>query len=194
MYEYEKILVERTVLAGPDLQATVLRLPMVYGPRDHHRTYEYLKRMDDNRPAILLDERKARFLWTRGYVENVAAAITLAAVHPAAEDRIFSVGEEPPLTEADWVRRIAQVAGWSGQVIEAPAEKLPEHLRDGVNWESHLATSTSRIREELGYREHVSWEDGLRKTIDWERSDPPGVNHPARFDYEAEDACLRTLD
>ena len=39
-----------------DLPGTVLRLPMVYGPGDgQHRLFEYLKRMDDRRPFILLD-------------------------------------------------------------------------------------------------------------------------------------------
>jgi len=37
-FDYEKILVERTVLADASLPATVLRLPMVYGPGDYqHR-------------------------------------------------------------------------------------------------------------------------------------------------------------
>jgi nucleoside-diphosphate-sugar epimerase len=39
------------------LPGTVLRLPTVYGPGDYqHRLFEYLKRMDDGRPAILLGE------------------------------------------------------------------------------------------------------------------------------------------
>src|SRR5579883_1880022 len=33
-YEYEKILVERLALAEPDLFCTILRLPVVYGPKD----------------------------------------------------------------------------------------------------------------------------------------------------------------
>ena len=50
MDDYDKILVERTVMGAPDLADTVLRLPMVYGSRDgQHRLFEYLKRMDDGR-------------------------------------------------------------------------------------------------------------------------------------------------
>jgi nucleoside-diphosphate-sugar epimerase len=187
------ILVERAVLGDRWISGVVLRLPMVYGPRDHHRTYEYLKRMDDNRPAILLEEHKAGFLCTRGYVENVAAAIALAAMHPGAEGRVFNVGEEPPLSEGEWVRRIAEVAGWSGQIVKAAAGKLPGHLREPLNWHSHLAMSTARIRDELGYAEPVRWQEGLRRTLAWERHEPPGSQHAARFDYQAEDACLRAV-
>ncbi|HEV3330371.1 MAG TPA: NAD-dependent epimerase/dehydratase family protein [Bryobacteraceae bacterium] len=51
--DYDKILVERIVLSESSLPATVLRLPMVYGPGDYQgrkrRFAAYLKRMDDGR-------------------------------------------------------------------------------------------------------------------------------------------------
>ena len=48
---------------------------MVYGPGDYqHRLRPYLKRMDDARPAIVLDARQVTWRDTRGYVEDVAAA------------------------------------------------------------------------------------------------------------------------
>lgn len=57
MDDYDKILVERTVMRDANLPGTVLRLPMVYGPWDYqHRLHEYVKRIEDKRPAILLDE------------------------------------------------------------------------------------------------------------------------------------------
>ena len=40
--EYDKIAVERAVLSDPELPATVLRLPMIYGPGDRlHRFHRY---------------------------------------------------------------------------------------------------------------------------------------------------------
>src|SRR5262249_53840093 len=70
-YDYDKIRVGRAVLGDAQLPGTVLRLPMVYGPGDRqHRLFPYLKRMDDGRPAILLEMNQARWRWTRGYVEN----------------------------------------------------------------------------------------------------------------------------
>ena len=61
------------------LPGTVLRLPTVYGPGDYqHRLFEYLKRMDDGRPAIPLGEGVASWRWTHGYVEDVALAVVLA--------------------------------------------------------------------------------------------------------------------
>ena len=113
--EYEKILVERAVMGDPGLPGTVLRFPAVYGPRDgQRRLFPYLERMDDGRPAILLGEGMARWRWSRGYVENVAAAVALAATDERAAGRTYNVGETETPTEAEWVRAIGGAAGWDG--------------------------------------------------------------------------------
>ena len=77
MYHYDKILMERAAMSAPEtLPATVVRLPMVYGPRDYqHRLFPYLKRMDEGRPAILLSEGMASWRSERGYVEDMGEAI-----------------------------------------------------------------------------------------------------------------------
>ncbi|HEY0419540.1 MAG TPA: hypothetical protein VGC80_08470, partial [Acetobacteraceae bacterium] len=36
-------------------------------------------------------------------------------------------------------------------------------------------------------------DEAIRRTIEWERSNPPGEFNPHRFDYAAEDAALRDL-
>jgi nucleoside-diphosphate-sugar epimerase len=39
-----------------EFPVTILRLPALYGPGDkRHRLFPYLKRMDDVRPAILVE-------------------------------------------------------------------------------------------------------------------------------------------
>ncbi|HJU56013.1 MAG TPA: NAD-dependent epimerase/dehydratase family protein [Pyrinomonadaceae bacterium] len=193
-YHYEKILVERVVMNESELAGTVLRLPAVYGPGDQqHRLFGYVKRMDDKRPFILLGEAQARWRWTRGYVENVADAIALAAADERAADNIYNVGEREALTEADWVRSIGRAAGWNGEVLTVPADSLPEHLAAKVDYAHHLFTDTSRLRAELGYNERVSLAEALRRTIDWERANPPAEIFPAEIEYAAEDAALARL-
>jgi nucleoside-diphosphate-sugar epimerase len=189
--DYDKILVERVVLGDLALPGTILRLPMVYGPRDgQHRLFEYLKRMDDGRPAILLDQAAARWRWTRGYVENVAAAIALAATDERAAGRVYNVGEQDALALADWVRLIGKHAGWSGEVVALPTDRLPPNLRAEEHVAQDLVADTTRIHTELGYVEPVPLEDRLQRTIEWERANPPAAIDPASFDYAAEDAAL----
>ncbi|MGH7602055.1 MAG: NAD-dependent epimerase/dehydratase family protein, partial [bacterium] len=100
--DYDKILVERVFMRELELPATVLRLPWVYGPGDYfHRMFPHLKRMSDGRPFILLEAGQAGWRWTRGYVENVAAAIVLAITNERAIGRIYNVGEQAAFTEAE---------------------------------------------------------------------------------------------
>ena len=89
----------------------------------------------------------------------------------------------------EWVRRIGDVYGWSGDVVAVPAERLPAALRLPYDFRQQYVVDTSRIRDELGYWELVSEEDGLRPTIEWE------LHAPESFvtDYELEDAALRAV-
>lgn len=190
-YHYDKIPVERCYMGDPELPGTILRYPMVYGPGDYqHRTFEYLKRMDDGRPAILLEEGAANWRLTKGYVENMAAGVVLAVTDPRAAGRIYNIGEREALNEADWVRAIGRAAGWQGEVIVLVRERTPKHLLPDHNTQQDLVTDASRIREELGYDEVISPDEALRRTIEWERANPPQEVDESRFDYEAEDAVL----
>lgn len=191
---YEKILAELIYMSDSKLPGTILRFPVVYGPRDRqHRTFEYLKRMDDGRPAILMGEGQAAWRWTKGYVENVALAVVLAVTDERAAGRVYNVGEQETLTWAEWVQAIGRAAGWDGEVVAVPRERLPSHLVPDDNTDQQLIVDSTRIREELGYREHIRYEEGLRRTIAWERAHPPDQVDPAQFDYAAEDAVLAEL-
>jgi nucleoside-diphosphate-sugar epimerase len=190
--DYNKTAVERGIMGDPDLSATILRLPATHGPGDsQHRLFKYLKRMDDQRPFILLDEALAGWQWARGYVEDVALAIALAVMNEQAANRVYNVADPTALTEAEWVRQIARVHGWKGEVIALPSEQLPPGLRsDAFDLSQQYVVDTGRIRRELGYEEKVSFDEALRRTIAWERTHPPERVDPEQFDYAAEDARL----
>jgi len=189
--DYDKILVERVVMCDANLPGTILRLPMVYGPGDYqHRLFSYLKRMDDKRQAILLDEAEAQWRWTHGYVENVADAIALAVTDQRSAGQIYNVGEPFTFTMAEWVALIGKIAGWQGRVVTVPHGRLPEPLRWDINAEQDIVVDSSRIRRELGYQERVDVEEALRRTVAWERANPPKEVDPKDFDYVVEDAFM----
>jgi nucleoside-diphosphate-sugar epimerase len=193
-YNYDKILVEAAVTNDPDLPSSVLRLPAVYGPGDkQRRLFPYLKRMDDGRPAILLERPVVNWRWTRGYVENVAAAICAVAGDQNSAGRIYNVGEVRGLTEFEWISSIAAEVGWKGQIVAAEPADLPEQMRSKLSWQHHLETDTSLIRNMTGFSEPVSFREGLQKTIEWERLNPPVETKPEDFDYAAEDRVLAHL-
>ncbi len=190
---YDKVAVERTVRSDPDLAATVLQLAMVYGPGDPlHRCFPVLKRMLDGRLLIPFEERVARWQSPRGYVENVGAAIVLAATSDRAAERVYNVGEAEAVSELEWAQLIAEAVGWGWRVVALPADRAPAHLKRPGNFDQDWVADTSRIRTELGYTEPVPRAEAIRRTIAWERAHPPAQYSPAGFDYPAEDAALAT--
>jgi nucleoside-diphosphate-sugar epimerase len=191
LYSYDKIPMERIVLGVSDMPGTVLRLPMVHGPGDtYHRLAPYLKRMDEGRPAIVLDEGMARWRCPRGYVEDVAAAIALAVVDERAAGRVYNVAESVASAEAEWVRRIGEVVGWRGDVVTVPVGRisLPYRMEQSLNTDSGL------IRRELGFTEVVTPREALERTVAWERANLSGTSPGiGLLDYAAEDAHLAEI-
>lgn len=193
LFNYDKILVERVVMSNGKLPATVLRLPMVYGPGDYqHRFYGYIRRMIDNRPAILIDENQAGWRITRGYVENCAEAIYLAINDEKAAGRIYNVGEPQALPEKGWIEKLAEITGWGGKIIDLPKDKLPDHLKGNEYWQYHLDVDTTLIRKDLGFTEKTEREEALRRTIEWERNNPleKGIDIS---EYRAEEEACKGL-
>jgi nucleoside-diphosphate-sugar epimerase len=190
--EYDKIPVERLILGDPELPGTVLRLPMVYGPGDPlRRFYPVVKRIQDGRRTILFSDRFAHWRGTKGYVEDVAHAIGLAATEPRAAGRIYNVGEPDTQTELEWAKQTGRMMAWDGTFSLRPDDELPAYLRAPGNTAQHWIADTSRIRGELGFRERIDRDVALARTVEWERQTDSARCHPHQFDYAAEDAVIQ---
>jgi nucleoside-diphosphate-sugar epimerase len=190
-HHYEKILVERAVLEGR-LPGTVLRLPAVYGPGDpYHRFRPYIVRMAEHRPAILLESAVATWRWTHGYVEDVARAIVRAVTDERAAGKVYNVGEANTPTVAERIGRIGRAMGWKGKIVPLIRENIPAHLRAPYEPQQDLATDTRRLRAELNFEEELSADEGLHRTIQWERTITESGGDPGDPEYAAEDAALR---
>lgn len=191
--DYDKVGVEQEAQRDPDFPVTIIRLPAIHGPGDYqHRLYDYVKRMDDGRPSIILEERLAGWRWVRGYVEDVAHAIALAATDGRAAGRVYNVADPVAFSEEEWVRQVAEVHGWDGSIVVVPSTELAPALRfsDEFDVRQSFVVDTSRIRNELKYSERVGPPEALRRTIEWERENPPETLDPERWDYAAEDRLL----
>jgi nucleoside-diphosphate-sugar epimerase len=194
---YEKIDVEETFLAHAEkLPVTILRMPPTYGPQDpNHRFFPFLKRIDDKRPAILLDPAYGNFKWSHAYVENVAHAFALAlTAAPPRTSRVYNIGEGPQNktpTVAERLHEFARAAKYRGQILIVPRDQCPPHLlHDDIDFRHDLIINDSAIRKELGYSEIVPPDEAFRGTIAWQRQNSPTTIDPAEFNYAAEDKVL----
>ncbi len=172
-----------------------MRLPFVYGPRDPlRRLFGVIKRVDDGRKVLLLDRAVAQWRAGRGYVENVAAAIAVSVTSDRAAGRVYNVAEQQVFSELEWTTKVAQAAGFKGEIKVVPSALCPAHLKMPGNLDQHWVPDTSRIRSELNYDELVPLEAALKSSIAWERANPPQQIDPRKLDYAAEDACLASAE
>ncbi len=140
-YWYEKILVEEVALGSADLPSTILRLPKVYGVGSNQ-----------DLSTIYSNRDQPNWRWTHGHVENVAAAVVLAATTPGVASRIYNLGEEHTPT-------IAERLEWM------PPSPINAVVEKKLNYAQDIAYDTSRIRQELGYREVIPERDAILETL-----------------------------
>jgi nucleoside-diphosphate-sugar epimerase len=194
----ERIAVEQVFASESDrIPTTILRIPFLYGPDDpRQRLYPWVKRFDDQRPAVLLSPSYGNFRMTHAYVENVAHALFLAVTTPQPDEqplRLYNVGEERTPTTAERLHDLARAAGYKGKIIVIPRDLCLPHMEQPVDLRHDLVLNDNAIRRELGYKEIVTPEAGLERTIAWQRTVCPlDIDHDA-FNYPAEDLLLRRL-
>jgi nucleoside-diphosphate-sugar epimerase len=82
--------------------------------------------MDVGRKVILLPETFSNWLWGRGYVENIAAAICHFLSKETQSSAVFNLGDPVALSQKEWVEQIAGIAGWTGEILIVPDEQLPD--------------------------------------------------------------------
>ena len=94
--------------------------------------------MDAGRKAIVLALTLSNWRWGRGYVKNIAAAISHFLSKDSASSAVFNLGDPVALSEAQWVEHIAGIAGWRGKIAIVPDDgwrELKTMLRrHSSNW------------------------------------------------------------
>ena len=96
------------------------------------------------------------------------------------------------MTELEWQQKIVAQTSWSGRFVVLPNQRTPKHLVAPGNAAQHLIANSERIRKELGYTELLETDEAIRRTIEWERANPPTGSTFHQFDYSEEDAALNS--
>ena len=91
------------------------------------------------------------------YVEDAAEAIVRATEKYDGADPV-NIGAGREITIRDLTELIAQLAGFTGEIVWDPTKP------DG---QPRRCLDTARARERFGFTAHTSLEEGLKKTIAW---------------------------
>ncbi len=95
------------------------------------------------------------------YVANAVQAVLKAGEVPGVSGKVFNVGTGQVITVLDLVNALNRVLGTS---------VTPAHGPSRTGDVRFSLAKIDRIRAELGYEPAVSFEDGLRKTVEWYKS------------------------
>ena len=108
------------------------------------------------------------------FVEDYCGAITLA-LEKAKPGSIYNVSSGVSQPNLKIVRTILQLLG--------KPESLIQYVQDRPGHDRRYALDSSRIQRELGWSPLVSFEDGIRKTIQWYRSNSEWLDHARSGEY-----------
>ncbi|WP_329003531.1 NAD-dependent epimerase/dehydratase family protein [Kribbella sp. NBC_00709] len=164
--------------------ATILRLGAVYGEHDYQRRFEFvLRRVRAGRKRIPVGS--GQFLFSRVYVGDVAAAVSLAlgGEFPGA----FNLAEPSTAPYRLFAEQILAAADADGvELVKVRDDLLPEDLDLTGTVDQHLMVDSSKARTVLGWAP-VDPAGTLRTSVRWHLANPPA---DASDDFSADDALL----
>src|SRR5215831_20927931 len=148
------------------LETVCLRYFNIFGPRqDSSSPYsgvlaKFITNMlNSKQPTIFGDGKQSRDFT---YIDNVVSANLLAIKAPSAQaaGNVFNVATGTRVDLNETFELLKKIIGYKGEVTYGPE-------RSGDV--KHSLADLSRTEKALGYKPLVSFEEGLRKTVDWYR-------------------------
>ena len=157
------------------VSAVVLRCTNNYGP------YQFPEKLI---PLMIANAREDRPLPIYGdglqerdwlFVEDYCSAIVLA-VEKAKPGAIYNVSAGMPQSNLNVVRTILRYLGKS--------ESLITFVQDRPGHDRRYAIDSSKIQRELGWSPRVSFEEGIRRTIEWYQANVSWLDHARSGEYQ----------
>lgn len=183
--DYDKLDVEERWLADA---ATVLRLPLIYGPHDWQRREDVvLRRLRAGRSEIPVGA--ANLLWTRGYVEDLAAGALAALDTQAGAGLPINLGEPTTRSIRWWLHRILEAANARADLVQVPEHLLPPDLALTAAPAQHLVVSVARAQRLLGWTPEPA-ERRIVESVRWHLEHPPAEPTWTPEDAAADDEAL----
>ncbi|MGE0172545.1 MAG: NAD-dependent epimerase/dehydratase family protein [Oligoflexales bacterium] len=192
--DYDKNLMSSAFMsahAEGKITATILRLPMVFGPGDsqyQHRHGKFIRRVFDRQKTLLMGANEQSSLFTFGFIDNVAAAILHAAESQAATGKIFNVGESKSRSLRRWAELYGEAANINLDVTVLPDAIIENDPTIAHSSPRFFLSDSGYFRRETGFTEPVELADQIRQTLAW------GLEHPESLgpqpDYDKENALI----
>jgi len=156
------------------VSAIILRCTNNYGPFQFPEKLIPLMiaNAQENKPLPIYGDGMQERDWL--FVEDYCRAIALA-LENGKSGEIYNVSAGTPQPNLHIVKSILQHLG--------KPESLMHYVKDRPGHDRRYALDSSKIQRELGWRPQVPFEEGIRRTIDWYRSNSSWLEHARSGEY-----------
>ena len=170
--------------ARQDFPVTILRLAAIYGPRDT-AILTFFQTVDKRlKPLIGMRDKRINL----AHVSDVANAALLAVEKEEAKNQTYFIGGEQHYTWREVSDLTAEILKRRGLTVKLPHAlvytvagfseffSMFRSRPSVLNWEkgrdmvqANWTCSVEKAKREIGYRQNVSLEDGIKDTTEWYR-------------------------
>ncbi len=183
-----------------DLNITHYRYPTVFGPDNLCPAEWGLVRRAREQRKPLITPAGGLTIPCRGFCDNVAHGVLLSVDQPeASAGQIYNIRDEALLHNHEWISLVEDLLDFTFERVDIPFDCLPQGFRatpPQLLYRNHGILSIDKLQQQLGYRDIVSAEEALERTVKWYLDNPlepgsvPEQNLGDPFDYAYEDAFI----
>lgn len=165
-YARAKASAEAGLRAVPGLSLTLLRPPLVYGPGVKANLLALMRAIARGWPLPLASIENRRSLV---YVGNLADAVVRCVEAPQAAGNAYGVADGAPVSTPALCRALGAALGRPARLFRFPPSLL-ELARPATSLTRSLVIDDRALRRELDWAPAHSFEEGLRRTAEWFRT------------------------
>ena len=140
--------------------ATIVRYHNAFGPRmgfKHVIPHLVQRFLDNETPFKVYGHDQTR---TFNYITDAVEGTILAMESEGTNGEIFHIGSEEEITIEELIKYTGELMGYEGTYENAPT--YPGSV-------ARRCPDIAKARRVLGYEPQVSWQDGLKTTVEWYR-------------------------
>lgn len=117
------------------------------------------------------------------YVEDHAAAIELI-FHQGKNGETYNIGGWNEWKNIDLVRLLCDIVDEKMGRAKGSSQELITFVKDRPGHDARYAINASKLSQELGWKPSVTFEEGLKKTVDWFLENTEWLNHVTSGEYQ----------
>jgi dTDP-glucose 4,6-dehydratase len=141
----------------------------------------FINNIINNKPLPVYGDGNYTRDWL--YVKDHAIAIDLV-FHQGKSGETYNIGGFNEWKNIDLVKLLCQQMDAKLNRAEGTSEKLITYVKDRPGHDLRYAIDASKINKELGWKPSVTFEEGLKKTIDWYLNNEEWLNSVTSGDYQ----------